>query len=112
MGPRLNLKWTIATLTTIISQVVGPVCAKLVDHALLDHVGSRVDQCIQEVSRFLVGDDDDRVGIGCQQTIAYDGGDLARIQLIGVFDQAQVDRADHRFGSGQQSAVNTIDDIR
>ena len=78
-------------LTTIISQVVGPVCAILIDHALLNHVGSRVDQCIQEVSRFLVGDDDNRVGIGCQQAVADDGWDLARIQLIRVFDQGQVD---------------------
>ena len=112
MGPRQDLKWTIATLATIISQVVGPGCAILFDHALLNHVGSRVDQGIQEVSSLLVGDDDDRVGIWCQQAVAYDGRDLARIQLIRVFDQTKVDGADHRFGSGQQSAINTVDNVR
>ncbi len=99
-------------MTTIVRQVVGPVCAILLDHALLNHVGSRVDQCVQEVRSFLVGDDDDRVGIGCQQAVVYDGLDFARVQLIGVFDQSQVGGADHRFGSGQQCAVNTVDDVR
>ena len=107
--PGLDLKRAIAA--TLV-QVIGPIITVLVDQALLNHVGSRVGQCIQEVSSFQVGNNDDGVGIGCQQTVPDDGGNLARVQLIRVFDQAQVDWTDHRFGSWQQGAVNTVDNVR
>ena len=106
--PRLDLKRTIAAADI---QVIGPSITVLINQTLLNNEGSRVGQRILEVTSFLVGDDNDGVGIWCQQTIPNDSRDFACVQLIGVFDQGQVDRADHGFGCGQQSAVNTVDDI-
>ena len=63
MGIRLDLERAVAAALV---QVVGEVCAILVNQALLNNIGSRVDQCIQEVSCLLVGDNDDSVGIRCQ----------------------------------------------
>ena len=65
LGRRQNVAINQAVQLPIV-QMVGEVCAILVNQALLNHIGSRVDQCIQEVSCLLVGDNDDSVGIGCQ----------------------------------------------
>src|SRR6266487_2612323 len=87
------LRYFEGTIAAALSQVVGEVLAVLVNQALLDYIGARVRQSVEEVSRFLVRLDDDGVRIGRQKAVVNDRFDLASDQLIRVFDERQIDRS-------------------
>src|SRR5579884_155484 len=92
-----------------LGQMIGEAfVAVLVDQALFHCVSARVGQRIQEVGRYLASDDLNSVGVRSQNAIADDRLDLAGNELIGVFDQRQVNGADGRLFRRLQGAVNAV----
>src|SRR5437016_7667156 len=98
------------TSTATLIEMLRPLLLILLNQALLYHVGSRVRHRTQEIDPLRRGSDDHGMFIGSLDAIADDRLNLAREQLISIFNK-QVGRSSRRLETRLQSAVDTVSDI-